>query len=132
MRGWGLLAILLPVGLAACAPPDVVGQQVGRSLYDASVNTGRALSTAGERTGQAIQNAGTNLRNAVNPPPYNPGPPPLPPPYVPQGWQDPAPGAVTAAPLAPTSGYDPYRDGPRDTTGDTMRNTTPANPSLGY
>jgi hypothetical protein len=124
MRAACLLAVSLAL-LSACASPDAVGQRVGRSLYDASVDTGHALAVAGDRTGQAIQNAGSNLRNAVNPPLYPPPPPPLPPPYVPGGF-DTAP--VTTAPLAPPgygpSQYDPYRDGPDD--------TMPANPARGY
>ncbi|WP_158744394.1 hypothetical protein [Acidisphaera sp. L21] len=95
--------VVLVAGLlAGCAGPDVVGQRVGQSLYDASVNTGRALSVAGDRTGYALQNAGTNLRNAVSPPPpvvYDRGPPALPPPYVPDGFDQRAP--IQSEPLSP-------------------------------
>ena len=109
MARW-ILAI--PLALVACAP-DQVGQRVGRSLYDASVNTGHALAVAGDRTGEAIEDAGAHLRHAVSPP--RPLPPlGLPPPYVPEGY-----APVTAAPLGPP-GAD---DGPR---------YTPANPALGY
>ena len=100
--------ILIPLTLAACAP-DQVGQQVGQSLYNASVNTGHAVAELGDRTGAALQNAGANLRNAVNPPPpayYQP------PPALPDGYDPPAP--VTAEPL-----------GPPDLV-------TPPNPGLGY
>ena len=91
-------ALLWAVLLAGCASPDVIGQRVGQSLYNASVNTGHALAVAGDRTGSALQNAGTNLRQAVNPPPprYDPGPLVLPLPYVPD---DRAP--VTSQPLSP-------------------------------
>ena len=115
MARWTILMLL---ALSACAP-DQVGQQVGQSLYDASVNTGHALATFGDQTGQALQDAGTNLRGTFNPP--GPGYPPplgLPPPYVPDGYtpQDP----ITAEPLAPPSGA-PGEDA-----------TTPPNPALGY
>ncbi len=91
-------ALLWAVLLAGCASPDVIGQQVGQSLYNASVNTGHALAVAGDRTGSALQNAGTNLRQAVNPPPpsYDQGPLVLPPPYVPDDRPP-----VTSQPLAP-------------------------------
>ena len=91
-------AWLVALSLAGCAGPDVVGQQVGQSLYNASVNTGHALAVAGDRTGSALQNAGTNLRNAVDPPPpaYQP-PPTLPPPYVPPDFDSQAPDHVPAA-----------------------------------
>ena len=69
-------AFLLLAGLAGCAGPDRAGQQVGNSLYNASVSTGHALGVATDRTGQAFQNAGTGLRNAVNPPPPATGPNP--------------------------------------------------------
>ncbi len=117
---------LLP--LAACAP-DQVGQQVGRSLYDASVDTGHAIATLGDRTGAALQHAGRSLRTTVAAPADRP------PPLYPLD----APGAVTTEPLGPPGsppivapdgapGYDPYRDGPyRDGLGD-----TPPNPALGY
>ncbi len=118
MARWCLLTML---ALSACAP-DRVGQDVGRSLYDASVNTGHAIATLGDRTGAALENAGASLR--TRPPPYT-APLQLPPPYVPDG-----PAPVTAEPLGPPGGapsgapaYDPYRDGPRD---------TPPNPAAGY
>ena len=117
MLRWGWLALL--VGLWGCAPPDEVGQQVGQSLYNASVNTGHALAVAGDRTGEAIQNAGTNLRNAVSPPPpplYALPPPDLPPPYVPEGYSTTAP--VGAEPLPPPVDSEPPGPGP--------------NPALGY
>ena len=119
MARWSLFVLL---ALSACAPPDQVGQRVGQSLYNASVNTGRALSEAGDRTGQVLQTAGANLRGAVTPPPpVYALPPELPPPYVPNGYAPPAP--VTSEPLGPgPSGYDPYRDGPRDAP----------NPVVGY
>ena len=95
--------LLLMLALPGCASPDIVGQRVGQSLYDASVNTGRALSVAGDRAGYALQNAGTNLRNAINPAPSPAviGDAPLaqPPPHVPDGFEDRPP--VTATPLAP-------------------------------
>ena len=90
---------VLPLVLAGCGGPELAGQKVGQSLYDASVSTGRALAIAGDRTGHALQNAGTGLRNAVNPPVADPAPVALPPPYVPDGYDSPAP--VTATPLAP-------------------------------
>ncbi len=103
--------VLIALALAACGSPDQVGQRVGRSLYDASVNTGHALAVVGDRTGAAIQDAGANLRNAANPAPLPPiG---LPPPYIPDGS-----APVTAEPLPP-----PSYEGPRD---------VPANPALGY
>ena len=112
MARWSVLLVL---ALAGCASPDQVGQQVGQSLYNASVDTGHALSVAGDKTGQAIQNAGANLRNAVNPPPPAYAlPPELPPPYVPDGYAPPAP--VTAEPLGPAAA--PVY--------------TPPNPPLGY
>jgi hypothetical protein len=104
--------VFMMLALAGCAPPDVVGQRVGQSLYDASVNTGRALAVATDRTGQAIQDAGTNLRDAVNPPPVYALPPDLPPPYLPDGYAPPAP--VTAEPLGPAP------------------TATPPDPALGY
>jgi hypothetical protein len=115
--------LLAALALARCAPPDVVGQQVGRSLYDASVDTGRALSTAGQRTGEVLQDAGANISNAFSPPPpaAYPGYDALPPAYpgydaqpaVPGSYDAPAP--ITAAPLPPP-----------DAPG------TPANPAVGY
>ncbi len=96
MARWSVLMML---ALAGCSSPDAVGQRVGQSLYDASVNTGHALAVAGDRTGQAIQDVGTNLRGAVDPPPVYALPPQLPPPYVPDGYATPAP--VTAEPLPP-------------------------------
>ena len=94
-------AWLVPILLAGCASPDQVGQRVGQSLYDASVNTGRAVSIAGERAGSALQHAGTNLRNAVNPPPppLDDAPLALPPPYMPDGFDNRPP--VTTQPLPP-------------------------------
>ena len=89
----------LALSLAGCASPDVVGQRVGQSLYDASVNTGHAIAVAGDRAGYALQNAGANLRNAVNPPPPDEAPLALPPPYAPDGFDDRPP--VTAEPLPP-------------------------------
>ena len=109
MARWSVLLVL---ALAGCAP-DQVGQQVGQSLYNASVDTGHALAIVGDKTGQAFQNAGADLRNAVNPPPPAYAlPPQLPPPYVPDGYAPPA--AVTAEPLGPAPVY------------------TPANPAVGY
>ena len=91
---------LLTLALPGCAAPDVVGQRVGQSLYDASVNTGRAIAVAGDRAGYALQNAGANLRSAVNPPPpIDAAPLALPPPYVPDGFDSSPP--VTATPLPP-------------------------------
>ncbi len=95
MTRWTLLILL---ALSACAP-DQVGQQVGQSLYDASVNTGHAVAVIGDRTGAALQNAGANLRNAVDPPPpllYQPSP------LSPDGYQPPAP--ITVEPLGPPAG----------------------------
>jgi len=88
--GW----VVVAMGLAGCAP-QVVGQQVGQSLYNASVNTGNALANLGDRTGAALQNAGTNLRQSVNPPPPpDDAPAPV---YDPQGNSRFAP--VQSAPL---------------------------------
>ena len=116
MLRWSWLTLV--IGLWGCAPPDQVGQQVGQSLYDASVNTGHALAVAGDRTGAAIQNAGANLRNAVSPPPtyYALPPPDLPPPYVPEGYSTTPP--IGAEPLPPPLGDGAQGTGP--------------NPALGY
>ena len=84
---------LIPLALSACAP-DQVGQQVGQSLYDASVTTGHAVAVIGDRTGAALQHAGANLRNAVEPPPVLYQPPPL----SPDGYQPPAPISVEPGP----------------------------------
>lgn len=114
------LSLLAALALSACAP-DQVGEDVGRSLYGASVNTGRAIATLGDRTGAALERAGSHLRTGSNAAPYA-EPPQLPPPYLPDGYG----GAVTAEPLGPARGgpgYDLYRDGPLD---------TPPNPALGY
>lgn len=81
---------LMTLALPGCASPEVVGQRVGQSLYDASVNTGRALTIAGDRTGYALQRAGTSVRNAVSPPPYEQAPS--------DGFDDRPP--VTATPLS--------------------------------
>ncbi len=109
-------SVLLMLALAGCASPDQVGQQVGQSLYHASVDTGHALAVVGDRTGEVIQNAGANLRNAVSPPPPAYAlPPQLPPPYVPDGYAPPAP--VTAEPLSPASPAPGY---------------TPPDPAVGY
>ena len=94
MRRFHWLLVWPMLGVAACAPQDV-GEQVGQSLYKASVGTGQAIATVGDKTGQALQNAGDSLRGTVNPPP-----PPTPPPfYAPPGYSaDPGyapPGAVT-------------------------------------
>lgn len=103
-----LLAVM-PAALAACTSPDQVGQQVGQSLYNASVSTGHAIAVVGDRTGKVLQDAGSGLRSAVNPPPPEPvyaPPPDLPPPYVPDGFS-PAP-PVEAEPLPapkPALGY---------------------------
>ncbi len=86
------LAFAIAALLAGCADPQTAGQQVGQSLYNASVDTGQALATAGTRTGEAIQNAGASLRSAFSPPPLAVAPYPapidqqaLPPPGPPQG-----------------------------------------------
>ena len=60
MRWLGLAALFL---VSACAPREV-GQQVGQSLYGASVRTGDAVANFSDRAGQALQNAGTNLRRS--------------------------------------------------------------------
>ncbi len=89
---------LIPLALSTCAP-DQVGQQVGQSLYHASVTTGHAVAVFGDRTGAALQNAGANLRDAVDPPPpvlYQP------PPLSPDGYQPPAP--ITVEPLGSPGG----------------------------
>ena len=115
-----LLLLAAGLALARCAPPDVAGQQVGRSLYRASVDTGRALSTAGQRTGEVLQDAGANIRNAFSPPP----PPPAYPGYdalptsgalPPAPYTYDAPAPITTQPLpAPDAG------------------STPADPAVGY
>ncbi len=58
MRWLGLAALVF---VSACAPREV-GQQVGQSLYGASVKTGDAVANFSDRAGQALQNAGTSLR----------------------------------------------------------------------
>ena len=121
MRRW---ILIVPLALSACAP-DQVGQQVGQSLYDASVSTGHALATFGDRTGEALQDAGANLRNAVSPPTSYPSPayalpPGLPPAYGQDG--EAPPGSITVEPLASPGGAPD--DGPSP--------VTPPNPPLGY
>lgn len=135
-----LLTLLTVSALAGCVPPDQAGQQVGRSLYGASVSTGNAISAAGDRTGAALQSAGDSIRNTFNPPPTNLLPPPdLPPPYVAPGFTGAAPQdgyangpvsggylgtPVQAAPLSqPGTALGDYAAPPR---------ATPPNPSLGY
>jgi hypothetical protein len=94
MRRFAWLILLPLLDVAACAPQQV-GEQVGQSLYKASVGTGQAIATVGDKTGQALQNAGSSLRGTASPPqPVTP-----PPFYAPPGYSaDPGyapPGAVT-------------------------------------
>ena len=126
--------VLVGLAVSACAP-DQVGQQVGRSLYDASVDTGHAIATVGDRTGAALQRAGASLRGdslrgdslrgdslrGDGAPVYDTPPLQLPPPSGPDSL-----GPISAEPLGPpsyTPGYDYRPVGPPQ---------TPPNPTLGY
>lgn len=87
MRWWLVVAL----GLQACSPQGV-GEQVGSSLYKASVDTGQAIAAVGDRTGRALQDAGGSLRGgSAAAPPVTPPPFYAPPGYSEQPYAPPAP-----------------------------------------